>query len=270
MTMDEPAAPPPRRSDWPLILLAVGVVAASGVGALLYSRSQSQARKGFIDSSGFDLDKADAGPAAPMTPGATQAPKAQSGLGMVTGSLPGMRVGAQGGGAAALSPKQAAAQNFTQSCRGSEGAIRALAEDYTRRYPVIQQYGRDWMSYPDLKRLNDDYMRDHDPVKFLTGLAASANFPKLVKKYATSPEIQAFAKDAVSRAPGQVMSAGMDLVAADGAIKQIAESVVSALGLPPGILAAASGGKIDQNAVMNSVIGSNPELQKALQQSQSR
>ncbi len=256
-----PDAPPPRRSSALWTLLAVGVVAASGIGALVFSRNQKRAQRSSIDTSGFDLDRADA-PAPEAAPAAqAAAAQPQSGLGMVTGAAPGMHFGKTV--ARPESRRRQAGQTFSQGCWSHQAQIGALAAAYTRRYPVIAHYGRDWMSYPDLKKLNDDYFRDHDAAKFLRGLAASPNFPKLVRKYATAPEIQGFVKDAMRQAPSALMASGLDLAGQDGTIKSIVSSVAQALGLPMGLLAS-DPGKIDQKAVMDSVLSNNPQVQKAL------
>src|SRR5687767_5419870 len=94
------------------------------------------------------------------------------------------------------------------------------------------------MSYPDLKKLNDDWVRDRDSIKFLRGLAASSNFPKLVKKWAAHPAIQGYAKDALRQAPPDALSAALNFMQGEGLIKAMVENVGGALGLPPAVLAA--------------------------------
>ena len=103
---------------------------------------------------------------------------------------------------------------------------------YTQRYPAIRRYGHDWMAKPDLKKLNDDYMADHDPVKFLRGLARSKNFAELSAQYARDPAVQAFVKEALKAAPGDVLAASSDLLVEDGVLRALLSDAGRALGLP--------------------------------------
>lgn len=122
------------------------------------------------------------------------------------------------------------------------------------------------MSHPDLKKLNDDYMRDHDPVAFLRGVARSKNFAKLMVKYARDPALQALVKEGIAQAPGEVTSSGMALLQQDSAIKTVVSNVAEALGLPPALTAGILGsGKVDQNQIMGKVLQGNPGLQGAIQ-----
>ena len=121
---------------------------------------------------------------------------------------------------------------FTEAVRQSEDRARDLAIKYTDRYPAILQYGRDWMGQPDLKKLNDDYMADHDPVKFLRGLARSPSFPELTAKYARDPAVQAFVKEALKEAPRDVLAASSDLLVEDGILRGLLSDSGKALGLP--------------------------------------
>jgi len=188
----------------------------------------------------------------------------QSGLNLIQSGIPGMF----GKRASKPSAAESIAQSFTALCHANEGAVQALAMAYTRQYPAIRQYGRDWMSHPDLKKLNDDYMRDHDPVKFLRGLSASQNFGALLKKYAKHPEIEQFAQDAMKRASPQFLSAGMSYLSSDGIVKGVAAQIAAAVGLPTSMFNSLNdkSPEIDQKSIMNSV---NAQIQQAIPQIQS-
>jgi hypothetical protein len=123
-------------------------------------------------------------------------------------------------------------EEFRQAVAASESKARALAMSYTKRYPSIANYGRDWMSYPDLKKLNDDYMRERDPVKFMRGLARSENFPKLIKKYAGDPAIHAFVIEAIKEAPIDLAAAAAGYLPGDALARSSVDGVAGALGLP--------------------------------------
>jgi len=127
---------------------------------------------------------------------------------------------------------QPAVSVFTEAVRRSEAKAQALAIEYTERYPAIHQYGQDWMSKPDLKKLNDDYMVDRDPVRFLRGLAGARSFPELTAKYARDPAVQAFFKEALKETPRELLAASADLLVEDGVLRALLSDTGQALGLP--------------------------------------
>ena len=258
---------PPKRTGAGLAILAAIAISGSAVGVMFWQLSQKE--KPVADRDGFDISRpkdlrpVEASPAQP----AAQGP-AQDGLSLLHKD----QWGKEGGGGEKASgaplgtaPKDAAT-GFTAAVRRNEAKAEALARAYTARYPAIAQYGRDWMGYPDLKKLNDDYMRDHDPIKFLRGLAGSQNFGKLTVKYARDPALQAFVKESVAKAPGEVVSAAVDMLAQDATMRGLLASTAKSLGLPPsfaeGLL---RGGKVDEKQVMGKALENNPELQNALE-----
>jgi hypothetical protein len=133
------------------------------------------------------------------------------------------------------------AQKFKDAIRASEKGFRDLAESYTKRFPSVRQYGKDWMSHPDLRKLNDDYMRDHDPIAFLRGLSASPTFPLLLRKYAGDPALRNFVGESLAKAPVGAVSDSMGYISQDkqidGFVKDVATKMgvpASTLSLPPG------------------------------------
>ncbi len=254
--MDQSA--PPQRSSRPAAILAVLVLAASAVGVIVYQLMPKE--KSTADRAGFDISQIQEGPQAAAT--IPQSPSSQSSLGMIKkGAMGPMRFGAgavqAGAGRKAL--------DFTAIARASEAKVQALAGRYTRRYPLIAQYGQDWMSYPDLKELNDGYMRDHDPVRFLHGVARSKNFGKLAGKYAAASPIQNFVKDAMKDAGADATSAAMSLIKDDSLVKSLISNTASSLGLPPALTAGLfSSGQVDEKQIMGQIM-QNPDLQKSLQ-----
>ena len=150
-------------------------------------------------------------------------------------SLPGLQFGQRSPAPSAPGPEKRL--TVAELVRENEARIATLAEDYTRRYPVIREYGRDWMRDPELKKLNDDYMRSHDPVAFLTGLAGSRGFLRLVERYATQKPVRDFVVDAVNSAPPASVQASLDYVNGDARIKGLVEGVSRDMGVPPSVLA---------------------------------
>lgn len=245
-------------------ILAAITVCGSALGVMLYQMTQKE--KAPADTSGFDIARTQEGktPAASGADGGLPG-AARSGLGLLQkGGLGEIRVGE--GGAPPPRPAQKAASDFSAAVRKSEAKVQAMAVRYSRRYPLIVQYGRDWMSYPDLKKLNDDYMRDHDPIAFLRGLTRSQNFGKMVSKYAGQPLIQAFVKESVGQAPAEVTSSAMGLLKEDALIKRLVANTASALGLPPALTAGIlGGGNVDEQQVMGQIMQGNPDIRKDLQ-----
>ncbi len=222
--------------DRRLAALAVGVVVLSALAGVLFQLRAGGERP--VGVSGFDI--ASVAPASPSALSAS-APRdpARSGLGMVL-SLPGISV--DGAPAPAARPPSAPATEVQDAVRRAEGPISALAQDYTRRSAVIRQYGRDWMSYPDLKKLNDDYMRRHDPVAFLIGLSASRSFPLLLKKYATEKIFRDFILDGTKAAPADALQTAFETVTGDARMKGLVDNVSRSLGFPADAMAQAAGG----------------------------
>jgi hypothetical protein len=260
----EPEAdtPPPRRSVFSLFL-AVLVLGGSAVGVFIYHTLQSK-DKPALDASGFDLAQTteQPRPVASASSSAPQQPQASM-LGVKTG-LPGMQFGARSGTYMSQAEADKAKDTFTELCRKHEAKVRDYATAWTRKSIALQRYGKEWMSYPDLKKLNDDYMRDRDPVAFMRGLAQSKNFGTMIKRYAGEPQIQQFAKDGMKQAPRDLFNGAMDLMSKESVIKSMVDNVLQALGLPPGLLGG-GGGQVDSGKIMDSVLKGNPQMQQALQ-----
>lgn len=223
-----------------------------------------------IDATGFDLSVA---PQSRRTvPALSGAPAPlRSGFGMIK-TDPGLRIDdSRSGLGKADSPappkngdkKSQARLDFTSAARKYESVVAAFSMRMTRKYPVIGQYGRDWMSYPDLRKLNNDYMRDRDPIAFLSGLAKAPNFGALVKKYAGAPEIREFITQGFKQSPGELTASALNVLQTDGVVKNVAANAVSGLGLPPSIALMISGGasKADPNQIMRDIM-KNPDPRK--------
>ncbi len=275
-----PSAPPARESKSAAIIVAAAVgVSAVGVAGwhLLQNRGEDKDR---LDVSGFDLAAAPTSsrPAVPL-PSLSEPAEPASSLGMLKADAGIRIVGANssgdnsgsGSGASDASPAQKrkeAALSFQEAAKKHEKRVHAYFLAATRRHPSIRQYGRDWMSYPDLKKLNDDYFKDRDPVRFMYGLSKSENFGKLVKKYATDPAIRAVVIDAAKQAPSDIMAAGMDYLQNDRVVKDLVGNVAKGMGLPSSMMALFDdkGGKVDQNKIMGDIMKNNPDAQRAMEQ----
>lgn len=275
---DENAPPPPqRRSSGVFMILALLAVVGSAGGVAVWMLMQG-GQAPAADNSGFDIAVAE-GPRS-TGQGLSQSAQAQSSLGMLSAGMPGIQMGAAGvapdsTGSSGGSTTAAPTSSFREFIKAAEQKAYLLAVAYTKKYPSVQRYGKDWMKHPDLAKLNADYLNDRDPVKFLKGLAKSPTFPQLVKQYAGDRALQSFVKDAVAQSPAGLASVAGDLVQSDPSIKTLVGNVTGALGLPPAMTAMVLGGreeKVDTKQVMNQIMGgsqvqqamSNPQVQKAL------
>jgi hypothetical protein len=228
-----------------------------------------------IDATGFDLSAAPrSGRPAPAVAAAPRADMPASSLSMLKGEA-GVRIGDSGSAPAAAAAKEGdktaqAHTDFTEQARKHESDVRAYAEKMTRKYPLLRQYGRDWMSHPDLKKLNDDYMRNHDPVAFIMGLTKAPSLGGMVKKYAGSPAILAFITEGMKEAPADLTSSAMDVLSNDKVAKSLISNVATGIGLPASVTGLINSGdpsKIDQNKVVNDMLNS-PGVQNAMPQGQ--
>lgn len=236
-----------RMALWPA---AVAVLAAAGIGGWYFFSDHGAST---VDDGGFDVSSTSMARApAPVSTAVSAPAAAPSSLGMIKGGAEALNAaegssaapaaGPASAPAAAEAPRpknlQEARQNFIAQARKHEGDVRRWAEQLTAKSPVIRGYGKEWMSYPDLKKLNDDYFKDHDPIKFALGLAKAPNFRTMVAKYAGMPEIQAAVVQGMTKeGPTDLLQAGLDVVRQDPEIKGVVTGVAEKLGLPPGMTA---------------------------------
>ena len=254
------------------VALVVGGSAVGVIGWYVLTNRNGPA----IDASGFDLSSAPQSQhAAPASAAKSSSPSASS-LSMLHGDA-GVRIGdsspPSAGGQAApakdVDKKEQAHADFKEQARKHEADVRRFSEMMTRKYPAIRQYGKDWMSHPDLKKLNDDYMRDHDPIAFIMGLTKAPSLGGLVKQYAGSPAIVAFITEGMKEAPGELTSSAMDVLSNDTVAKGLVSNVAAGLGLPPSVTGLINSGgdpsKLDQKKIMADMMNS-PAAQNAMQQ----
>lgn len=205
---------------------------------------------------------------AAATEGGPAATPDPSGLALVSGGLPDMKMGE-------LAPPERGRDgklpvlSIADAVAKAEGPLRALNRLYDKRYPSFKQFGVDWASFGDLRKLDQEFMRDKDPVKFVRGLAKSKNFPAMVKKYAQDPAIQAFVMDAVKTLPADVKSAATHYATqyskSDSAIAKLGSNVLGSLGLPTGLFSGGAKEPVDAKHVMESLQKSNPALDKFME-----
>ena len=270
---------PPRRSGRSGGIFVAVLVAGSAVGVIGWYLMTNRTGPA-IDSSGFDLTTAPQAPkphqvytasAGTAQPDSLSMMKGDSGIRIVDANANGGTGTPSAGTAAKGSDKKEQSHlNFIDEARKHEGDVRRFAERMTKKYPVVRQYGRDWMSHPDLRALTDGYWRTHDPVAFLMGLAKAPSLGVLVKQYSGSPELITCVTQGMKEAPTDLVTSAMDVLSNDGVVKNLVANVATGIGLPPSVTAVIAGNgdasKIDQTQVVNDMMKNNPDMQKALQQ----
>lgn len=225
-----------------LVAVAVGGSAVAVVGwHLLFKRDVSK-----LDTSGFDiraapdnslrraqgLDRRAARSAAAPTPESSSLGMVKSGAGLrvVSPGSPNSRPGA-----ATARQKEKAARSLKAAAIKHEKFFDGLGRRMEAKYPSLTQYGKDWVSYPDLRALRDQYWRDRDPIKFAYGMVKSDNFGKLLKKYSNDPGVRAFLTETIKQAPADLRSAVGQVFQSDYVAKGLVNTVTKSLGLPPGL-----------------------------------
>ena len=249
-----------RSGRWGGVFVAL-VVVGSAVGVVGWYVVVNRAGPA-IDASGFDLSatpqRRRPAPAAAAAPG-----QPASSLALMKGDA-GIRIGDSApppaAPAKAVDKKDQAHDDFKAQARRHEADVRKFAEKMTRKYPLIRQYGKDWMGRPDLKKLNDDYMRDRDPIAFIAGLSKAPSLGGMVKKYAGAPAIMEFITEGMKEAPGELTSAAMDVLSNDAVVKRLIGNVAAGLGLPPSVTGLINSGgdpaKIDQSRILSDIANS--------------
>lgn len=236
------------------LLALAALIASAGAGwYFLNDRGDST-----VDSGGFDVSATSKPRAAAPPPAVAESAPAASGLSLVKGGAEALDAGP----AAAPAPAAPAAPGaparslpeargeFIAQARKHEADVIAFAGRLTAQSPVIRRYGYDWMQHPDLRKLNDDYMRNHDPIAFILGLSKAPSFGAMVKRYAGAPEIRAAVVLGMTKeVPTELIQSGLDVLRQDPAIKSVVAGVAPGLGLPPGmtaVLSSADAGAFDK------------------------
>ncbi len=231
------------------------ILAGSGAGVGLWYTFVSH-EDNALDTTGFDMSQSPQDVASPLAAAASplrprSAPVPSTGLSMIK-SEPGLRFGS-GGAAAGSAAKPGGPQDLNDIARRSGGPVSAFTKRFRDQHPVMRLYSKQWLSYPDLKKLNDDYLKDHDLIKFVHGLERSPNFGPLVRRIALDPASHQLATDFISgvakAAPAELVSSASALLKADHGVMGLAKGVFSAMGAPPMLLSALSGGDLDTKDV---------------------
>ncbi len=206
------------------------------------------------DDAGFDVNEVAQGQA---TSGGPVARRQSSSLGMVQGGSEYAQPQSRGPAAAPNPTDKLKDPSFAQLYKDFEKKITAMVVEYEKKYPILTQYGKEWVSHPDLRKLRDDYRKDHDPAKFIKGLVNAPNFGGMVKKYAGQPPFTSFAQDAFKQAPPEVMSAATEFLTKEDTAKNLVRDTMQSMGMPIGVAAMIAGdsnAKIDSGQIMGQAL----------------
>ena len=235
--------------------MIVGLIAL-GAAILFYMNHKNEEERFATGASGFDVRSTASTPP-------TQEP-GRSGLGMVElpddsesataiGASPGAAPETDRNGRSVPAPnaaeeRQAGPVSLKEAARKSGAGVSAYTANFKKTHPIMAEYSRAWLSHPDLKKLNDDYMRERDPVKFLHGLAAAPSLGPFIMKVATDPAAQAtlveFLSGVTKAAPADLTEAATAVLKDDSIVRTLAANVAQSIGLPPSMLSSLTGGAI--------------------------
>jgi len=128
-----------------------------------------------------------------------------------TSSPSGVRQPSASAFAAAASQKADSAGRASPRTRQSVGLAarefyRLKNDSRFRESATIRNWTRDFLSYPDLKAVNERYRSDRDPVRFLVSMFRSDNFKALLDKNFSAPDIQEFVRS-MSASPTVIVAA---------------------------------------------------------------
>ncbi len=237
--MDDQRAAP----QMSLMLLAfVGIAVALGMAAGAFDAEPSGPPLG---AGGFDLDFISSAVAAPARPFPSHSAPAsaipvdvRSSLAFVSHGT--LRLAAPSAGvvAAAAAP---GGPTLDAAARNGGARLSTFTARFRERHPVMREYSRMWLRYPDLKKLNDDYMRDRDLARFVDGLLKAPSFEPLVRQIARDPAAHALALEfvtgAMDQVPSDLLAAATETINENKTLQALAGRVGSALGVPATALA---------------------------------
>lgn len=172
-----------------LILLA-------DVGIAVFAWHLYQSRKSSVDSSGLDLSKAPEISQPLRLPPESLPPEPRSSMQYLipdrrpvrgpapSGQEPSQAGAGRGGGASG--PQDAVVTKALRVYYGLKKSPRF------RGSRAIAEWQKEFLSYPDLKAINDEYQKDRDPLRFLAHMARSPNFQGMALKYLSHPDLRQF------------------------------------------------------------------------------
>jgi hypothetical protein len=258
--VSQPCDQPPKKKNvaGQMLLLIIILV---DVGLIILGWYIYQQRQARYDATGIDISKIPDPrleipiPVAPVKKG----PKSFEPFIIKDKGGPGLAVGAPlpAGHRPGGSPSGKGSSDTAKQVSRAVKFYYALKKDPRfKGNTAIQEWKTEFLSYPDLKAVNDRYAKDGDPVRFMVGMLRSPNFKSMVAKYFAREEIQSFV-GAMTSSPDVMNSAPAFMKEPE------VESAAKSLRLAPQQGSAAPPAKGSTQAIER--MRENPELKKLLE-----
>ncbi|TPW19572.1 MAG: hypothetical protein FD126_2555 [Elusimicrobia bacterium] len=188
--------------------LIIGILLLD-VGLLIWGWHLYQKRQENLDDAGLNFSRAPEPSAEPTAPVVAAKPEPLSGIDRYVkkealpesrpGAAPGAAKAAPAAGGKPTLTASAAAPTTPDMKKKMDRAVDAFFD--LKRQPrfknskVIQAWKKDFLSYPDLKKVNDEYRKDKDPLKFMMSMVRSPNFTKMAAEYLVKQDMRDFIKE---------------------------------------------------------------------------
>lgn len=185
--------------------LIIGVLLLD-VGLMIWGWHLYQRRQESLDDAGLNFSRAPDPTVAPAVPAAPQ-PREEPLSGIdryvkaeVLGPAPKASTAAAPGATAPAAAKPALAAapppSSPEMKRKMEKAVDAFFDlknqPRFKNSKVVKAWKSEFLSHPDLRALNDQWRKEHDPLKFMMGMVRSPNFQKMAATYLIKPDVRDF------------------------------------------------------------------------------
>lgn len=247
METKEEEREPPERSSAP-IGIAMGIILVGlAVGIILYLTRQPQ------EPSSQGLDMAEVPTPDPVVVAQLPPAPPPKTFGIANPPTPARPAPVDAKGGAELGLAEAAKRN--------ENWFRNFTIKYQTKHPIVYAWGKEWITYPELRKARDDYYQNRNPVRFAFQVASSPNLAKMVSKYSSNPAMRGYVTDLAANAPSEVVKAFTNYLMKDNTATKLVERFAAAAGLPPALAAGFTGKRVDEKEVMKQILQQNPGLQ---------
>ncbi len=251
MDSEEEDQEPPERSSAAIGVAMAIILVGLAIGIGLYLTRQPQE----LSSQGLDMAIEPPPDPVVMAPAPPPPPPKTFGISSPLPIRPPMPAPTDAKGNAELGLADAAKRNETW--------FRNFTIKYQTKHPIVYSWGKEWITYPELKKARDDYYQSRNPVRFAFQIASSPNLPKMVAKYSGDPAMRGYVTDLAANAPSEVVKAFTTYLMKDNTAIKLVERFAAAAGLPPALAAGFTGRKVDEKEVMKQIMQQNPGLQGA-------
>lgn len=184
----------------PALILAILLL---DVGLLIWGWHLYQRRQESLDDAGLNISRVPepaAAPAAPLSAPAREEPLSGIDRYVKKEPLPGATAAPAGAAAQAAGAKSAlvpaAAPTSPEMKRKMDKAVDAFFDlknqPRFKNSKAVQAWKKDFLSHADLRALNDEWRKEHDPLKFMMGMVRSPNFQKMAASYLVKPDLRDF------------------------------------------------------------------------------